>query len=373
MPKKIVQLVGCLAAGGAEIFAVDLAVEMKRQGLDVTVVAIVHSRDALREFLERRLVQNRVRYHCLDKPLSSMSVWAALRYITILRNLKPDVVHSHCPSATAVNRYLTRFSCPDAKRVCTIHNVVERPIFIRMLDVMGFRSCFDKIVCVSQPVYNTFPDNQQKTIIHVTKDLFAFLHSDEERDLCRRQLGLSPRGLVFLHAGGMGDDRKNQTALLRGFTRLDSRLDAMLLLVGDGKSRVGLEYMARSLNLSYRVRFCGIRSDMARLFAASDVFVFPSLYEGRPLAALEAMVSGLPCLFSPIPPLIGMGENVSGVHFLPGTSANDVYEGLAHAKNNWWNPRWRRALEERKRIYDANYIGACVREYLGPKGYDLVR
>jgi glycosyltransferase involved in cell wall biosynthesis len=44
------------------------------------------------------------------------------------------------------------------------------------------------------------------------------------------------------------------------------------------------------------LRLLGRRQDMARLLAAADVFVLPSLLEGQPLALLEAMASGIPCV-----------------------------------------------------------------------------
>lgn len=52
------------------------------------------------------------------------------------------------------------------------------------------------------------------------------------------------------------------------------------------------------MGIEEHVRFLGIRSDVADLMQAMDVFVFPSLYEGLPVTMVEAQAAGLPCLIS---------------------------------------------------------------------------
>jgi glycosyltransferase involved in cell wall biosynthesis len=70
--------------------------------------------------------------------------------------------------------------------------------------------------------------------------------------------------------------------------------DARLVLVGEGPERHVLEEHARRLGVSGRVDFLGQRSDVPRLLSGCDVFVLPSIYEGFPLAVLEAMEAGKP-------------------------------------------------------------------------------
>ena len=48
------------------------------------------------------------------------------------------------------------------------------------------------------------------------------------------------------------------------------------------------------LGLESRVRFLGIRADVADILRASDVFVLSSRWEGNPLSVMEAMAAGLP-------------------------------------------------------------------------------
>lgn len=59
-----------------------------------------------------------------------------------------------------------------------------------------------------------------------------------------------------------------------------------------------MENKVEKLNLTDKVKFLGIRSDINRLLQAFDAFVFPSIYEGLPVTLIEAQGSGLPCIIS---------------------------------------------------------------------------
>lgn len=73
-----------------------------------------------------------------------------------------------------------------------------------------------------------------------------------------------------------------------------------VVLAGDGPERSRLEQLAEKLGVSARVTFLGFRSDIPQLLACADVVVLPSLAEGLPLAALEAMSAGRPLVATAI-------------------------------------------------------------------------
>ncbi|HZS87066.1 MAG TPA: glycosyltransferase family 4 protein [Chloroflexota bacterium] len=76
--------------------------------------------------------------------------------------------------------------------------------------------------------------------------------------------------------------------------------DAMFVLAGDGPERAALAAEARALGVADRVTFLGWRDDIPDLLAHCDLCVLPSLYEGFPLAVLEAMAAEIPVVASAI-------------------------------------------------------------------------
>lgn len=129
-------------------------------------------------------------------------------------------------------------------------------------------------------------------------DLARFRFDPDRRAAVRASLGLSDYQLVVGHVGRFSS-QKNQAFLIRAFARVvKARPDALLLLVGEGRQRRECEALAASLCPTNSVLFLGQREDVADLYQAFDVFCLPSEFEGLGMVAVEAEVSGLPCVLS---------------------------------------------------------------------------
>ncbi len=139
--------------------------------------------------------------------------------------------------------------------------------------------------------------NQHCRVLHYGLNWEAFERPADEHSI-RAQLGLPQDALVIGHVGRF-DPQKNHIFLLDVAQRVASlRPDAHFLLVGDGVLRSAIQEQARALGLDNRVIFAGVRPDIPKLLQAMDVFLFPSFFEGLPLAMLEAQAAGLPCVIS---------------------------------------------------------------------------
>ena len=139
-------------------------------------------------------------------------------------------------------------------------------------------------------------------IVNNAIDAKKYIYSQEVHNTMRTHLGISEDQLVVGHVGRF-NQVKNHTFLLDVFAKLiELDVNAVLLLVGDGELRVHIEKKASKLGLSGKVIFTGSRPDVQDLLQAMDVFVFPSLYEGMGIAAIEAQASGLPCIVSDATP-----------------------------------------------------------------------
>lgn len=134
-------------------------------------------------------------------------------------------------------------------------------------------------------------------IVNNAIDAAAYTYDADKRGELRRQLVLADE-LVIGHVGNFTQP-KNHPFLLEIFTALlKKEPNAVLLLVGGGEEMSQIREKAQKLGIAEHVHFLGVRSDVAGLMQAMDVFVFPSLYEGLGIALIEAQTAGLPCVVS---------------------------------------------------------------------------
>lgn len=131
----------------------------------------------------------------------------------------------------------------------------------------------------------------------------------------RRALGLREDERVILSVGSL-TPIKGIDVLLGAFARLAATSKdgasgrSVLLVVGDGPSRMVLERQASGLIAAGRVRFLGfVPAGAGGLFAAADVLAMPSRSEAFPLTLLEAGIAGLPAVASRLPVLEALVED----------------------------------------------------------------
>lgn len=109
-----------------------------------------------------------------------------------------------------------------------------------------------------------------------------------DRAAVRAGLSIGPEDAVLITVGEHSE-RKNHETVIAAAAPIEG---AHVLFCGVGDRQAALEKQARELDMEDRVHFLGFRKDIPALLAASDVFVFPSLQEGLPVAQMEAMARG---------------------------------------------------------------------------------
>lgn len=114
----------------------------------------------------------------------------------------------------------------------------------------------------------------------------------------RQELGVPEDATVYLNVAEL-IDRKNQEGIIKAFDKANLS-NSYLLICGKGRNMQKLSDLIVSLNRQEQIKLLGYRTDVMETFKASDCFVFASFQEGLPVALMEAMASGLPCIASKI-------------------------------------------------------------------------
>ncbi len=136
--------------------------------------------------------------------------------------------------------------------------------------------------------------------------------TSEGRECARQRWGVAANERLLGCVGYLLPE-KGQESVVRAMPEVRAKLPGTrLLLAGDGPCRARLEGLARQLSLQDAVIFAGFVEDVAQVYAALDIFVFPSLAEPLGTSLLAAMAWGLPVLAvasGGVPEYVHDGEN----------------------------------------------------------------
>lgn len=248
-------------------------------------------------------------------PLRLLESYRAMR--RLFRERRYDVVHVHTPVAALAGRPAARregvplvlytahgFYFHEGMRapVRAAHVALER-FAQRSADFLFSQSDEDARAAVAlgiSPAERTLAIGNGVDMARFRPDLL----SKEERDATRAEFGFGPEHVVATMMGRLVRE-KGFFELLEAWAALATRRpEARLLVIGDAlpsdHDDAAGEIRRRAGAIAPPVVFAGLRKDVPRLLAASDLFTLPSWREGMPRSILEAMASGLPVVATDI-------------------------------------------------------------------------
>lgn len=237
----------------------------------------------------------------MRKGLADPRGW--IRFHHWLREAKPDVVHAHLPHAAWLARW-SRLAAPA-------------PVFPVFIDTLhssfvggpgrrfGYRISRwlpNHVTAVSCAVANShlragMVDPATLSIVPNGVETSGWKPDAAARAAARRELGIGDE-FLWIAAGRLAPV-KDFLTLLAAMARLPAT--AQLLIAGDGPLRNQLLRQTESYGLRCRVRFLGFEPKLLRWMQAADAFVLSSLWEGLPMALLEAAACALPAVATGVP------------------------------------------------------------------------
>jgi len=227
-----------------------------------------------------------------------LSMLAALRKTRrVVRQWRPDVIHSHMVHGNLFARALTRTGrMPPV--VCSAHSAREggtlRTLAYRLTDRWCALTTHVSEAGRQAMVASGAAPARRVIVMPNGIDTSRFRPDDAARERVRRDLGLGAQDVLVLNVGRLVPE-KDQATLIEAF-RLVARAvpHARLVIVGEGPLRQALQDRIVQGGLATLVTLAGARSDIPDLLRAADVFALSSRIEGMPLAIGEALATGLP-------------------------------------------------------------------------------
>lgn len=212
------------------------------------------------------------------------------------------IVHGHYFTIASVFfKIAKKFGC---KTIAHSHHTPPKKIFSNVINRLYTRNLehySDYGFACSQNAGEWIFKKMPFSVLNNAIDSGQYVFSEENRKQIRKEFHLEGKFVVG-NVGGLRPP-KNQSFLIDVFAKVhQKKSDAVLMIVGSGSLENALSEKVSKMGLAEFVIFTGSRPDIPALLSAMDVFVFPSLWEGLGIAAIEAQASGLHVICSDVLP-----------------------------------------------------------------------
>lgn len=262
------------------------------------------------EIDEEELKRKGIVLHHIDIEKSVRKVASNIKAINQIKKIIEsegiDLIHCHNPMGGVTARFAGKISHNKPYIIYTAHGFhffKGAPLF----NWLAFGTA-ERIMAHSTDAIVTIntEDYQQAGRFRLKKNGFVeqipgvgvdtdkFKRRIELRDEVREELGI-PRNAFHIVTAAELNDNKNQIAVIEAIAQLDFQ-DIYYSLCGKGPNEQKLKERIEQLGLENKVRLLNYRTDMDRVLQSADAFAFTSIREGLGIAAVEALLCGVPLI-----------------------------------------------------------------------------
>ncbi|MDT2671923.1 glycosyltransferase family 4 protein [Enterococcus dongliensis] len=272
----------------------------------------ITSDQRIKDFKEE-LKQKKIRYFQLPIPRNIFKIKEIFTSRSLLSKLilenDYDLIHCHSPIGGVVARSAAKkFRKKGLKVIYTAHGFhffEGAPIknWLLFFPIEKYYSKYtDLLITINKEDYELsrkkFHSKHNKYVPGIGVDVNAISNQQFNRSNLLQELGLSEKDFIVTSVGQLSV-RKNHQVVIKSLPLLDDK-NIKYIICGLGELENELKKLAANLGVIEQVIFTGYRSDISRILAISDCFVFPSLQEGLPVSLMEAMATPLPVVCSNI-------------------------------------------------------------------------
>lgn len=311
---KILYVITSTETGGAEKALSALAQETVRQGHVVRILCIKPLGRIAQELQQNGLEVKTISSKLPGKTIQKLKAEMA--------DFKPDIVHAMLFRAIEY----ARIACArtGVKLVVTPHfDLSKKPFLFRLADrLLEAKDTLAIAESLSTAEYLINHQGYPKNKVYLLPngiDKTQFYKDDSLRNAMRARKSFHVKTVVFVCVARLAAV-KDPLTLLQAFRNVWMRnQNARLVYVGEGEERAKLEAYIHQSGMDKAVFLEGERDNINAYLNMADVFVLSSKEESLPLALLEAIQVGLPCVVSRVGDMpVWVEHGANGYLFNPG-------------------------------------------------------
>lgn len=342
-------------------------------GYEVQVACNFDDRSSLSDekvaLLKEKLTALGVKYHNIPferQPLKAANLKAFTQLKSLVDSEKFDLIHCHTP----VGGIITRLAAASSRKkngtkvIYTAHGFhffKGAPLINWLIYFTAEKLCSyftDTIITINKEDFHNAENKlNAKNVCYVPGvgvDTSFFAGTRGKRDELLSEISADKDSVILLSIGELSD-RKNHSVSIRALAEIKNK-NLHLVIAGTGEKEEEFLRLAKELRVDGRVHLLGFRTDVAELLKSADIFLFPSIQEGLPVALMEAMSCGLPVICSRIRGNTDLIDDSCGV-LCPATDADAFKSAIEKLIDNesLRKSMAEKALEESKK-YDIKII-----------------
>lgn len=297
---RILHVVPNMQAGGLETFIMNIYRNIDRSKIQF---------DFLVHYQGEFFYDDEIRE--LGGKIYKLSVRDDNNFIKYLKDLKSffkahkeyKIVHGHMES-------LGQFYLREAKknkipmRIAHSHNSsTEKTVkgYMKSILLKNYHKYATDLFACSKKAGEYMFGNKRFLVWNNAINIENFLFDHSVRNEIRKELNLEDK-FVIGHIGRFCK-QKNHKFIIEVFEEvLRKNKNSVLILAGKGELEDSIKELVKIKGIEDKVKFLGVRKDTSRLYMAMDCLLFPSLFEGLGIVAIEAQCSGLPVIASDVIP-----------------------------------------------------------------------
>ncbi len=286
MKLKILQIIPDLNISGAEIMLENLIMGMNLNKYEIKVVSFYN----IHTILTDRIEKSGIEIIYLNKT-RGFDITLYKKIFKTLKKEKPDILHTH--RHTLLYTVIPgRIYKKDLKMIHTVHNIASKevPKYSLFLQKIFFK--YLKVIPVA------ISKNIQQTICKQYKlkeKQVPIIFNGIQLNNCIKKDNYKKTNNI-LNIGRFAE-QKNHDEMIEIFKEVLNQFPYYKLkLIGEGQLKNTIIEKVKTCGLTEKVEFCGIKDNCYLDLNHSDIFILTSKWEGFPIALIEAMGTGVPCI-----------------------------------------------------------------------------